>query len=74
MVHENGNATYVTSFCNKSHWMHNGRPEGHECFVLNPRALTLERAGSDCLGVVRTSDRIVNGRACKCAVCRKENP
>ncbi len=38
---------YCTSFCNKSHRLHDGKPVEHQCYVLNPQALHLERAGGD---------------------------
>lgn len=37
---------FVTSFCNQAHNLKNGRPVGHECYVLPPRALAAEREGN----------------------------
>jgi hypothetical protein len=36
---------YCTSFCNQGHRVSDGKPVGHECYVLNPAALAAERAG-----------------------------
>lgn len=36
---------YCTSFCNQPHRLRDGAPVGHECYVLNPKALYLERQG-----------------------------
>jgi hypothetical protein len=37
--------TFATSYCNQAHALATGRPVGHECYVLPPRALAAERAG-----------------------------
>ena len=53
--------TYVTTFCNQPHRLSNGWPVGHECYVLLPEALRLERDG-DVDGAIATgvrTDRIV---------------
>lgn len=34
---------YVTSFCNFPHRMSDGKPIGHECYVIPPRLLKAER-------------------------------
>ena len=34
---------YCTSFCNHSHHLSNGRPIGHECYVIPPALLRAER-------------------------------
>lgn len=39
------NAIYCTSFCNKGHRVRDGKPVGHECYVLNPEALAAEMDG-----------------------------
>lgn len=36
---------YVTSFCNFPHRLRDGKPLGHECYVLRPESLQLEREG-----------------------------
>jgi len=36
---------YCTSYCNKGHRLHDGKPVGHECHVLPSKALASERAG-----------------------------
>jgi hypothetical protein len=36
---------FHTAFCNKGHRMEDGMPVDHECYVLPPRALQLEREG-----------------------------
>ena len=36
-------ATYVTTYCNKAHRLVDGQPVDHECNVLPPEALQLER-------------------------------
>lgn len=38
-------ALFCTSFCNKAHRMADGKPVGHECYVLPTEALVAERAG-----------------------------
>jgi hypothetical protein len=35
-----------TSYCNHPHDLSTGRPIGHECYVLPPKALVAERAGN----------------------------
>jgi len=34
---------YCTSFCNKGHRMRDGMPIDHECYVIPPTLLRLER-------------------------------
>lgn len=36
---------YVTTFCNHAHRLADGKPIGHECYVLPTAALHAERAG-----------------------------
>lgn len=36
---------YCTSYCNQGHDLDTGKPVGHECRVIPPRALQLEREG-----------------------------
>jgi len=36
---------FCTSFCNKGHALADGKPVGHECYVLNPAALQAEARG-----------------------------
>lgn len=36
---------YVTSYCNKPHSEQSGKPIEHECYVLPPEAIRLEKAG-----------------------------
>lgn len=37
---------FLTSFCNYPHRMRDGKPIGHECYVLPTEALKLEREGN----------------------------
>lgn len=37
-------AAYVTTYCNHAHRLSDGKPIGHECHILPPKALELERA------------------------------
>ena len=39
------NALYFSSFCNQPHRMSDGKPVGHECYVLPTEALCAERDG-----------------------------
>lgn len=39
-----GNATYVTTFCNFAHRIVDGKPIGHECYVIDPRLISSEAA------------------------------
>lgn len=34
---------YCTTYCNRGHELATGIPVGHECFILPPEALRLER-------------------------------
>ena len=61
---------YVTTFCNFAHRLKDGRPIGHECYVLNPKVLRREaEAGAEAaLEMVRAgeplrTDVIVKGRS-----------
>jgi len=36
---------YQTSFCNHGHRLHDGKPVGHECFILPTEMLEAERVG-----------------------------
>jgi hypothetical protein len=36
---------FCTSFCNKGHRVSDGKPIGHECYILPPEALEAERMG-----------------------------
>ena len=38
-------AIYCTSYCNQGHRMSDGKPVGHECYVLPVKALEAERDG-----------------------------
>jgi len=38
-------ASYVTTYCNHAHRMSDGKPLGHECYILPPEALAAERRG-----------------------------
>lgn len=40
-----GDDVYCTSFCNHGHRLSNGHPVNHECYVLKPEALRLEKEG-----------------------------
>jgi hypothetical protein len=35
-------ALYTTAFCNRAHRLRDGKPVGHECYVLDPAKLRLE--------------------------------
>jgi hypothetical protein len=37
--------TFCTSFCNFAHYQDTGRPIGHECYVIAPKALAEEMRG-----------------------------
>lgn len=39
------NATYCTSYCNHPHDLKDGKPIAHNCLILKPEALALEREG-----------------------------
>lgn len=43
---------YVSTYCNHAHRMADGKPIKHECYVLPPLALKLEREG-DIAGAIR---------------------
>jgi hypothetical protein len=59
-------AIYCTSFCNHGHDLETGRPVGHECYILNPRALKAERDGDvEKSQKLWTEGRIVRGCARK---------
>lgn len=36
---------FCTSYCNHGHDLRTGKPVGHECYVLSPNALRVERNG-----------------------------
>lgn len=36
---------YVTTYCNHPHRIKDGKPIGHECHILPPKALAAEIAG-----------------------------
>ena len=36
------NGVYCTSYCNQGHRLSDGKPVGHECYVLPPEALRAE--------------------------------
>jgi len=38
-------AVYCTTYCNMGHRLDDGKPVAHECYVLPPLALALEREG-----------------------------
>jgi hypothetical protein len=38
------NGIYVSSFCNFAHRLKDGKPIEHECYVIPPRLLELERS------------------------------
>ena len=37
---------YVTTFCNRAHRVLDGKPIGHECYVLPTEVLVAERNGN----------------------------
>ena len=42
------NEFYCTTFCNKAHRLSDGKPLEHECYIIPPRLLKLERAAECC--------------------------
>lgn len=38
-------AVFTTTFCNQAHYVQDGLPLGHECYVLPPAMLRAERDG-----------------------------
>lgn len=40
------NDIYCTSFCNQPHRLRDGKPVGHECYVMPTEALHAEREGN----------------------------
>ena len=38
-------SAYCTTYCNKPHDTSDGKPIGHECYILPPAALAAEIAG-----------------------------
>jgi hypothetical protein len=38
---------FCTSFCNMGHDIQTGKPIGHECYIIPPRLLRLERDQED---------------------------
>jgi hypothetical protein len=59
-----GDDVYCTSFCNHGHQLSNGHPVNHECYILKPEALSLERRGmieaAQIMGI--RTDRILSPR------------
>ena len=53
---------YCTSFCNHGHRLSNGHPVNHECYVLVPESLALEKAGKvdEAVKLGIRTDRILN--------------
>ncbi len=65
MAEVKGRKLYVTSFCNFGHWLDNGRPIGHECYILRPKDLQREadaKDGDDLSNLYQKKGPIVNGR------------
>jgi hypothetical protein len=60
---------YVTTFCNFAHNLKTGRPIGHECYILPPKALAQERSGHIAAAICTINKLgkgpIVTGRARK---------
>lgn len=48
-------AEYATTFCNRAHRTRDGKPVAHNCFILPPAALRLERDG-DIPGAIAAID------------------
>ena len=42
---EKDDGVFCSTFCNSGHSIKTGRPIGHQCRVIPPKALALERAG-----------------------------
>jgi len=60
------NRVYCTTFCNQGHRLGDGKPVGHECYVLPPLALMAERDGDynkaiRILSETRSSRRVHRG-------------
>lgn len=57
---------YVTTYCNFPHDEKTGKPIGHTCYVLNPRALRAEIEGDFetalRIGIVKEPRREMTGR------------
>lgn len=55
---------YLTSFCNNGHRLSNGHPVNHECWILRPDALRLEREDRvpEAVATGVRTDRILNPR------------
>ncbi len=55
---------FCTSFCNHAHRLSNGHPVNHECYILKPNALQLERSGKvdEAIQAGVRTDRILNPR------------
>lgn len=53
---------YCTSFCNFGHSLKTGRPIGHECYILDPKALQAERDGTYVPNIIREPRQLVIGR------------
>ena len=57
---------YVTTFCNRAHWLHTGRPVGHACYILQPRKLQAEANGEELEGsMIRQPPTEVRGQQLK---------
>lgn len=39
------NGVYLSSYCNHGHRLSDGKPVNHECRIIPPKALELERDG-----------------------------
>lgn len=57
-------AIYQTSYCNRGHNLKTGRPIQHECRIIPPSALKLERAGhvEQAIAIMRATPGVIVGR------------
>jgi len=53
---------YVTTYCNQAHCLRTGKPVGHWCYVLPPKALELERQGK-CTEAIELLQSTANARS-----------
>lgn len=66
--HYDSGAVYCTSFCNQGHNTKNGRPVGHECYILNVALLRMEcEEGAQAVldYLAETGKRFHNGKSVK---------
>lgn len=56
------NRIYCTTFCNYGHRVGDGKPVGHECYILPPEAISAEIDGDfeRAIELINCSSRIVH--------------